>query len=758
MTAPLKVLLIEDNPDDTALTLRALRQAGYNPDWRRVETEAEFLDALRGDPELVLSDYCLPQFNGLRALELRNAHRPEIPFIIVSGTIGEETAVEAMRLGATDYLLKDRLTRLGPAINRALEEGRLRRERANALESLRLFRALVDQSSDAFEVIDLNSNRFIDINEQECRELGYSRAELLTMGVADVDPTIDPPTWAAFANRLRVAGQITGEGIHRRKDGSTFPIEYNARFVRLDRDYAVTVVRNITGRKRAEEAHRESEERFRQMAENIDEVFWMTDPTKNHMLYISPGYERIWGRACADLYADAGTWIAAILPEDRDRVLAAAKTRQVTGEYREEYRIVRPDGAVRWIFDRAFPIKDVAGTVYRVVGVAQDITERKNLEEQFLRAQRLEAIGTLAGGVAHDLNNILAPILLVSGLLKLTAGGGQDLRALTMVETSAKRGAAIVRQLLMFSRGMSGERQLVQLRHLTKEMSALMTETFPREITITVRAPHDFWPVMGDATQLHQVLMNLCVNARDAMANGGILTLEGRNVTFTAEEARFKPGAMAGRYAVLTVQDTGHGIPAEIIDRIFDPFFTTKEVGKGTGLGLSTVLGIVRSHGGFMTVESRPGEGTVFNVHIPAAGEESAPARAEEAGAPPRGCNEMVLIVDDEADIREMTALILREHGYRVVSAGNGEEAMMRLLENQDAVRVVLTDLMMPVMGGIELIRALQGIKPELPVIATTGLDHETKQAELSAVGITEVLLKPCDPGQLLAALRRKLD
>ncbi len=758
MTTPLKVLLVEDNADDVALTLRALRQAGYSPDWRRVETEADFIDALQGEVDLVLSDYCLPQFNGIRALELRNTHQPEIPFIIVSGTIGEETAVESMRLGATDYLLKDRLTRLGPAISRALEESRLRRERVKALKSLRLFRALVDQSSDAFEVIDLDSGCFIDINEQECRELGFTREELLTMRVADIDPTINPSIWAAFADRLRVSGQITGEGIHRRRDGSTFPIEYNARFVRLDRDYAVTVVRNITDRKLAEEALRASEERFRQMAENIDEVFWMTDPTKNEILYISPGYERVWGRKCDELYATPRTWIESILPEDRDHVLAAAMVKQVTGEYREEYRIMRPDGTVRWIFDRAFPIKDVSGTVYRVVGVAQDITDRKKLEEQFLRAQRLEAIGTLAGGVAHDLNNILAPILLVSGLLKSRLGAEQDLNAMTMVESSAKRGAAIIRQLLMFSRGMSGDRMLLQPRHLIKEMSAIMAETFPREITINSRAPNDLWPVTGDATQLHQVLMNLCVNARDAMANGGSLTLGGHNATLTAEEARFKPGARAGRYAVLTVQDTGHGIPPEIIGQIFEPFFTTKEVGKGTGLGLSTVLGIVRSHGGFMTVDSRPGGGTVFSVYFPAAEAESVPVQTGERSALARGCNEMVLIVDDENDVREMTTLILEQHGYRVVSAGNGQEAMLRFLENQDAVRLVLTDLMMPVMGGIALIKALQGINPRLSVIATTGLDHDAKKTELAAMGVTEILLKPCDPGKLLAALRRKLD
>ncbi len=501
---------------------------------------------------------------------------------------------------------------------------------------------------------------------------------------------------------------------------------------------------------------RESETRFRQMAENINEVFWMLDPEGERLLYLSPAFERIWGRSAATLRGGPEQWLDTVVPEDREKAAAARRRRQATGEYRFEYRIFRPDGSVRWIDDQASPIRDHEGKIHRVVGVAQDITERKKLEEQFLRVQRMEAIGTLAGGVAHDLNNILAPVLMVAGLLKGRLTAAADRNALAMVESSAERGAAIIRQLLMFSRGVAGQRVLVQLRHLLKEMTGIMVETFPREIAITSNAPNELWPVVGDATQIHQVLMNLCVNARDAMPGGGSLQLQARNTTLTAEEARFHSGAHAGRYTVLTVKDTGHGIAPEVIERIFDPFFTTKEFGRGTGLGLSTVMGIVKSHDGFVTVESQPGKGTVFEVYFPAAeGEE---AGNETRGAVPRGRNETVLLVDDEAQVRELSAQLLQEHGYRVIGAANGRDAMMRYLENQDVVRVVLTDLMMPVMGGLALVKALRGVKPDLPVIATTGLDTEAHQAELAECGITEVLLKPADPQELLAAVRRVLD
>ncbi len=509
---------------------------------------------------------------------------------------------------------------------------------------------------------------------------------------------------------------------------------------------------------RAMASLRESEERFREMAASIDEVFWMTDTAQKRILYVSPGYEKIWGRHCAELYANPDTWAGAIVPEDRARVLAAAATKQTAGEYREEYRIQRPDGTIRWIHDRAFPIKDAAGLVHRVVGVAVDVTERKQLEEQFLRAQRLEAIGTLAGGVAHDLNNILSPVMMAAGLLKDKLTTPHDLSLLGMVESSAQRGAAIIRQLLMFSRGVAGERVIVQLRHLLKEMIGIMRETFPRDIAIVEVIPSGLWPVMGDATQLHQVLMNLCVNARDAMPEGGQLSLAAENMELTAAGAAVHPQAHAGRYVRLTVQDTGHGIPAAIIERIFDPFFTTKALGKGTGLGLSTVLGIAKSHGGFVLVRSEAGKGAAFDVYLPATVTGDATAAPPAAAGPATGRAETILVVEDEAHISMATHLLLEQDNYRVVTAANGREAIARFLENQEDIKLVLTDLMMPVMSGIALIRALRTMKPDLRIIATTGLDHESKKAELAELGVTELLLKPCPPPLLLAAVRRHLD
>jgi PAS domain S-box-containing protein len=503
---------------------------------------------------------------------------------------------------------------------------------------------------------------------------------------------------------------------------------------------------------------RESEQRFREMAASIDEVFWMTDTAKARILYVSPAYEKIWGRRCEELYAAPDTWAQAIIPEDRDRVLAAAVAKQSTGEYREEYRILRPDKSTRWILDRAFPVRDAAGKVCRIVGVAVDITDQKKLEEQFLRAQRMEAIGTLAGGVAHDLNNILAPVLMASGLLKLTLTSDHDLSLVTMMENSARRGAAIIRQLMMFSRGMTGERVIVQLRHLLKEMLGIMRETFPRDIAIVESVVTNLRPVSGDVTQLHQVLMNLCVNARDAMPGGGKLTLKAENIDLDETQVEAHSPAGAGLYVRISLRDTGHGIPPEILGRIFDPFFTTKDLGKGTGLGLSTVLGIVKSHGGFVTVHSVLKGGTTFEVYLPAGANSDIATPVPNPTPQPVGNREMILVVDDEKEISATTHYLLEKHNYRVVTAANGREALARFLEYQDAIKLVLTDLMMPVMGGIALIRALRAMQAKLQFVATTGLGQDFKREELAELGVAELLEKPYTPEDLLITIRRVLD
>jgi PAS domain S-box-containing protein len=770
----IRVLLVEDNVRDGELLLRALRQYGYDPEWRRVETEADLSAALEEHHDVIFSDYYMPRLSGLRALALAQAKCPDVPCIIVSGTIGEETAVKTMQHGAVDYLLKDNLVRLGPAVERALEIGKLRREHRQKQKALRRSEENLARAQQVAHIgsweLDLANLKNVNANplywsDELFRIFGHEPGGIEVTNdnfFAAVHPDDREPIRQAVAETLRTGRPYSIDHRVIRPDGTERIVHEQAdlicdpvtgRPVKL-----IGTTQDVTEQKAAEMAWRQSEERFRQVMEAINEVFWMTDLDKQRMLYISPAYERIWGRPADELYRAGTAWLESIHPEDRERVREAAETRQASGTYEETYRIVRPDGSVRWIYDRAFPVRDASGRVYRVAGVAEDVTERKKLEEQVLHSQRMEAIGTLAGGIAHDLNNILAPVLMMMGILKLKLTDATDRQLIDLVESSVQRGAGIINQLLLFSRHVTGENAPLDLRHLLREMAALMREIFPRNINIVESRTGDLPPVLGDATQLHQVLMNLCVNARDAMPEGGTLTLTARDITLDDTQAFPHPDARPGRYVVIGVQDTGQGIPKDIRSRIFDPFFTTKEPGKGTGLGLSTVSGIVRNHGGFLTVYSEEGLGTHFKVYLPAAEPSAKPEEPSAVATPARGHGETILLVDDESSILAAEKYVLEQNGYQILTAAGGKEAVHCFLNNQDRIRLVVTDLMMPGMDGMALVRSLRAINQKLPIIATTGLDREEKRDTLAALGITDVLTKPCLPSVLLAAVQRNLD
>jgi signal transduction histidine kinase/ActR/RegA family two-component response regulator len=390
----------------------------------------------------------------------------------------------------------------------------------------------------------------------------------------------------------------------------------------------------------------------------------------------------------------------------------------------------------------------------------RDLAEKKKLEEQNLRSQRMESIGTLAGGIAHDLNNVLAPILMAIELLK--QGDGDKERRDKILETifaSCHRGADLVRQVLSFARGVGHQRVAIRIWLLIDELTSIIKQTFPRNIRITSNVPDGLWPITGDPSQLHQVLLNLCVNARDSMPKGGRLTISASNVTIDAQFAATSNGAAPGTYILLTVSDTGCGIPPEVRDRIFEPFFTTKEVGKGTGLGLATVHTLVKSHGGFLNLESEVGEGTTFKIYLPA----DLAIRAPETTQPfpiqmPRGRDELVLVVDDEYSILEITQQTLEAFGYRVVTARNGAEAVSLYAKRVQEVALVLTDMMMPIMDGVATIHVLGCINPNVRIIAATGLELAENMAKANNAGVRDFLQKPYTAETLVRKVREVID
>jgi two-component system, cell cycle sensor histidine kinase and response regulator CckA len=642
MNPLLHILIVEDSEDDLLLLLRELRRGGYNPDYVRVETAAEMQAALdRQHWDIVIADYTLPRFSAPEALELLQQKQQDIPFIIVSGTIGEEAAVAAMRSGAHDYLLKDNLTRLVPAVERELRESQERQQRL----------------------------------------------------------------WA-------------------------------------------------------EQALQESEERFRQLAENITEsVFWMSDPGAQQILYVSPAFEHIWGSSCESLYANSATWIEAIHPDDRQRIQTIFFNQSLIGNYDEEYRVVRPDGSIRWIRDRGFPIKDHAGTPYRAVGFAEDITNRKSTEALLRRTERLESLGTLSSGIAHDLNNVLTPIIGVVQLLPLKIPNldEQTKRLLQLLDQSAHRGADLVKQILSFSSGVESKPTSTQVSSLLLEIQKIIQQAFPPNIEISIDLPSDLWLITADKTLLHQVFMNLCVNARDAMPQGGNLSVMAENLLIDDSFAQMHLDAQVGPYLVVTVADNGMGIPAKILNNIFDPFFTTKEIGKGTGLGLSTVIGIVKSHYGFIDVFSEIGVGTKFKVYLPATDIlEAAPVPSNPSPTnfnSPKNLSQgkLILVVDDEVAVKEIMQATLETYGYQVITASDGIEAIACYAKHD--ISAVLLDMMMPLLDSATIIRTLLKLNPQVKIIAMSGLATNEAVTKTLNEGVKAFLAKPFAAVELLNLL-----
>jgi PAS domain S-box-containing protein len=519
----------------------------------------------------------------------------------------------------------------------------------------------------------------------------------------------------------------------------------------------VGINRDITEQKNAKEALRRSEAEFRAAFENAPIGIALVDPDGrpircNLVLQKLLGYSESELRRMAfpefthpdDVQADLALY----------RELLEGKRES----YQLEKRFVRKGGEVINV-RLSVSTSLVRGPTRKeqyAIAMVEDVTEKKRMEEQILRAQRMESIGLLAGGIAHDLNNILAPMLMGASLLRTTLTEPRDQGIVTIIEKGAERGAAIIRQLMKFSRGFEGVTSDIQIRQVISEMLEIIRETFPRNIEVTSTAPENLWVVKGNATQIHQVLMNLCVNARDAMRDGGRLSITAVNTTLSEESASLYPMAKPGRYVLMTVADTGQGVPKEIIDRIYEPFFTTKEMGQGTGLGLSTSLGIVTNHGGFMALDSKPSKGSQFKVYLPVTDELQATI-VKTPAAVPLGNSELILLVDDEAPVRDAIKHVLEARRYRVVTAKDGVEALQKFVRYRDAVKLVLTDMMMPTMDGTQLIRALRILEPKAKVVAMSGLDKAFPREELDTLGVLELLAKPCDANRLLRTVHRAL-
>ncbi|HXD00199.1 MAG TPA: PAS domain-containing protein [Verrucomicrobiae bacterium] len=622
MKTPLHILHLEDNLKDAALIEAFLETEGISCDIVCVSRRNEFCAGLeKPDLDLILSDFSMPGFDGLSALDLARKHRPDVPFIFLSGTIGEELAVEALKEGATDYVIKDRMTRLPIAIRRALREREDSKQRRAMEEELRKseerFKYAARATQDMVWEWDLVRNEVWRSDNYQTL-FGKLPGETGT-GIESWHQHIHPQDRDRVVTGIRAAidsGQETWLEEYRflRADGSPANVFARAYIIRDAKGKAVRIIgatMDITTRKQADERIREQAA----LLDRAQEAISLNDMSQQ-ILYWNKGAERLYGWTPAEALGKNANDL--LFQGDLSAPHEALRHLIRQGEWQGELNQVTKTGKKVIIESRWTLLRDDRNEPKSILVMNADITERKRLEAEYLRTQRVETIGALAGGIAHDLNNTLAPVLMGINLLRKESLSPETARMLDLMDKSALRGSEMVKQILSFSRGVGGHLAVIDVRHLVEEMVRLAEKTFPRSIKILTTLPEDMARVRGNATQLHQVLLNLCVNARDAMPEGGTLTIEAANAALDNKSLPAGRGLNAGAYVILKVSDTGHGIAPELLGRIFEPFFSTKELNRGTGLGLSTTMGIVKTHGGFLDVTSGVGTGSTFKVGLPA--------------------------------------------------------------------------------------------------------------------------------------------
>jgi PAS domain S-box-containing protein len=501
----------------------------------------------------------------------------------------------------------------------------------------------------------------------------------------------------------------------------------------------------------------------KQTEEKVTEQAALLDKSQDAIVLVDLNQRcTYWNRSAERLYAweNASVYgqdFEALVFRDRGYFERARVTTLQKGEWHDPVCTIRRGDKTLTVESRWTLITDSQGKPRSILIINTDVTDKRRIEEQFLRTQRMESIGTLAGGIAHDLNNVLSPILMSVEILKTKLEDPQSRRMLGILENSAKRGADMVKQVLTFARGVEGERVLLQPRHLLRDVAKITSETFPKTIQFKSKIPETLWPLMGDATQLHQVMVNLTVNARDAMPDGGTLTISAENYVLESDINQNGAMILPGFFVRIEVTDSGTGIPPDVLDKIFEPFFTTKEPGKGTGLGLSTVLGIIKSHGGFVQVQTEVNKGTTFSVYMPAQeGMQSQPAENEPREIPV-GRGELILAVDDEASVLTMTKETLETFGYRVLTAKDGAEAVATFTTHRDDIKGVLTDMLMPHMDGPSTIRVLKRLDPSVKIIAASGLMDVEKVRDITGLEKIAFIMKPYTAEKLLTTVHRVL-
>ncbi len=802
MNERINILHLEDDQDYADLIRELLVREGIDASIQLVSTREDFTRALSTDNfDLILADYTLPTWNGIQALNLAKEKSPGTPFLLVSGTVAENVAIESMRGGATDYVFKHFPERLGPAVQRAIRETEERARRkvmerqATILASLGRSLSTVTRPDEAARVIMQSADQMFSMDSFTL-DLYEAEPDLMR-------PVLNVDTINGQRTEVRTSGKTNkpsararrvmqnGRELIRRSDGielltDAIPFGDTSRcsesvmvaplrdgekvigvvsvqsytpnaYTPNDLDGFQTLVDYCGGalhRIRGEQIVRESEQQFGDLFEGSPDAILVED-LEGNVLDVNPAGCLLHGLARENI---VGKNFLELFPPDK-RDAAKILFSKLSSE-----EISRAESE-RWTADgKATPVEIRAGRIpYRgrpaVLLHVRDVSNQKRLEEQFRQAQKMEAIGQLAGGVAHDFNNLLTVIHGHASLLLLDARNQDSADSSQQIVEAVNRAAALTKQLLAFSRRQVLDTRRLDMNEVVSHMGAMLGRLLGEDVALRVRYWQSPAPVQADRGMMEQILLNLAVNARDAMLKGGQLNIQISAVDVDREYLERQPQARVGRFVLLSVGDTGTGIPPEVLPRIFEPFFTTKEVGKGTGLGLATVYGIVKQHHGWIEIETETGRGTTFKVYLPSLEDVACELAAKTVEPAVRGGNECILIVEDEKPVRELVSTLLRRRGYRVLEAESGQKALGVWNENKGQIDLVLTDMVMPDrMTGWELAEKLQAERPGLKVIFTSGYSAEVVGREFVLQVGVNYLPKPYHPHTLARTIRERLD
>jgi two-component system, cell cycle sensor histidine kinase and response regulator CckA len=785
MKPALRIVIIEDSPDDALLVVREVEHAGYAVQAQRVQTAEELRDALaQGTRDLVLADYSLPHFSATEGLAILKETGLDVPFIVVSGSIGEEVAVQVMKDGATDCVMKEHMSRLGPVVQRELRDAAVRRRRAEAEQALRQsedkYRMLTESIKDVVWIVDTETLQYLYVSPSVKRLRGYTPEEIMAQ---PMDAALTPEGAALVRQEIQrqvedfVSGRELPDMFYTTdmeqpcKDGSTVWTETITSYYRDDQTGHVVVrgvSRDITDRKQMEEKLRMSEFDLRQAQALAHVGSWRWDIAHDELIWSDEMY-RIYGIARP---AFTGSWqdvIARVVhPDDRARVEEA--NRAVVEDHNPqplEYRIVRSDGSVRTVWDETGEVTlDNKGHVSSLTGVALDITQRKHAEAekeamqaQLLQSQKMEAIGELAGGVAHDFNNLLTAILGNIAIIRGDLPTSDPLLAyLLAAETAAHQAADLTKGLLTFSRRAMVSAVPLDMEEVVDTTLTILKQSLPATMNIIHDVEQPAWSVLADHSQIAQVILNLAVNARDAMHGKGTLTIRLRNVQVDEEYVHTHPFARTGDFVHLSVADSGPGIPPEIRSHLFEPFHTTKPTGYGTGLGLSVVYGAIKQANGWVTADSPPGAGTVFDIFLPRCLDKPS-AKAVPDRITANVCSGTILVVEDEPVVCAVTQALLTRSGCAVLTAGDGASALAIVREHPGTADLVLLDMTMPGMTTQEIVLALRALTPSVPILLTSGYaSSDTVKRMLEEGTVQGFLPKPYKLKELLSTINQLLE